>query len=144
MMWRRFRTSCIGDICQLAAEYLEEELITALDPMTGTGNNLSKTKRASLCANLKTIIKFLMMAHDLSYASSSKLSHIRQKKRAHKICAREKKRNRKEMEHCSLKKKHVSISLLEEFNSKVYASLSSDSSSGDESAGEQSDVAPAP
>jgi len=48
------------------------------------------------------------------------------------------------MEHRSLKKKHVSISLLEEFNSKVYASLSSDSSSGDESAGEQSDVAPAP
>jgi hypothetical protein len=48
------------------------------------------------------------------------------------------------MERRSLKKKQVSISLLEEFNSKVYASLSSDSSAGDESACEQSDVAPAP
>jgi hypothetical protein len=63
--------------CHLAAEYLEEELITALDPTTGAGNNLSKTKRASLCANLKIIIKVLMMAHDLSYASSSKLSPTR-------------------------------------------------------------------
>jgi hypothetical protein len=40
----------IDDSCHLAAEYLEEELITALDPATGAGNNLSKTKTSiSLC-----------------------------------------------------------------------------------------------
>jgi hypothetical protein len=137
----------IGDSCHFAAKYLEDELLTALDPTT-SGTNLSKSKRTSLCTNLKIIIKSLTMAHDLSYASSSRLSHTRQEKWAHQICAREAKRQRKDLERRSLKqtkKKHDSIPFLEEFNSKVLASLSSDSSSGYESAGEESHIAaPAP
>lgn len=79
----------IGDSCHFAAQYLEEELLTALDPTSGTGNNLSKTKQASLCANLNIIIKSLTMAYDLAYTSSSRLCHTSQEKRAHPICARE-------------------------------------------------------
>jgi hypothetical protein len=140
----------IGDSCEFAAKYLEDELLTALDPTTDPGGNLSKAKRTSLCSNLKIIIKALTVAHDLSYKSSSRISHIRQQKRAHDKCKREAKRQRKEMLRRLVLKntqedKHFSIPLLEEFHSKAYASLSSDSSSGDDSAGEDDEsYGPAP
>jgi hypothetical protein len=125
---------------------LKKELLTALDPRTDPGDNLSKSKRTSLCANLKIIIKSLTVAHDLSYASSSRISHVRQEIRAHEKGEREAKRQRKENERRNWtkekKKRHVSISLLEDFCSKADVYLSSDSSD------EESDVlvasAPAP
>jgi hypothetical protein len=128
----------IGDSCYFVAQYLEDELLTALDPTIAPGENLSKTKRTSLCANLKIIIKAMTVAHDLSYASSSRISQVHQEKKAHEKGQREAKRQRKENERRNWakgkKKRHVSINLLEDFYSKADVYPSSDSS------GEESDV----
>jgi hypothetical protein len=125
MMLRRFRTSSVlvTVVTLLPTTWRMSYLL--LDPMR-SGTNLSKSRRTSVCTNLKTIMKYSTIANDLLYASSSRVYHTRQEKRAHQICAQEAKRQWKDLEHCSLKqrkKKHDSTPFLEEFNSKVLAEV---------------------
>lgn len=114
----------ISDACFHAAEHLNS-IRCAILP-TDDNVNLTKTKRNEICRDLVLLVASLTNAHEFGYASTGKLSPMKQGKKAHKKVKREEKLLQREEQR---KKKNVaskptSIQALKLFNDVATAALS--------------------